>query len=307
MKYFLKRLLAFIGLGVMIVLSFFYLNLYFGNQSAVFTKVVLVVEKKPEIIVLGSSVNNYYTANENDVRSVSEMLEDTLKTKMVLDISHPAFQSDIYLDIINFCKVDIDSSLFIVPINLRYFSPLWDLRPEYQFIDEKYFFRNLPHYINFMNFQKMSKNEFEKTPIFFDEKKIGNVGGFDRMYLSPDMEKKKGFISSYMQPIEQNNNKLVKLIEILKCGKENNLKILFYITPIDYRCAQSNKIKGFDKCVQNNIKVILNAMKGAKVLDFSHSLNSDYFDYDIRPNEHLNMMGRRFLANELAVEIQKYN
>lgn len=45
---------------------------------------------------------------------------------------------------------------------------------------------------------------------------------------------KRGFRYHYMQPIKESNDKLLALEKIVKLANDKQLKVIFYIIPIDF-------------------------------------------------------------------------
>ena len=70
--------------------------------------------------------------------TIPEILRDLLPDYEIGDVAHPAYQLDLYERYVNYL-VNHNSGVktVIIPINLRSFSPEWDLRPTYQFEREK--------------------------------------------------------------------------------------------------------------------------------------------------------------------------
>jgi len=310
MNHFIKKTLYFFILGVCIFYSIFYVRLHFGELYPELKVLRNSLKKKCDIILLSSSVNNYTAKSDIDKRAISEMMNDRLQDKQVIGISHSAYQLDIFEDIIKYIirNKNKEPITIIVPINLRSFAPAWNLRPTYQFVKEKYYLIGLPYIINFKNYGVISDEEFYLQPIFFNNRQIVTVGELESKEFQADSltDLKMGFISNYMQPIDEGNEKLIALEEIDKISKQkSDLKIVFYITPIDLRKAESLNIKNFQPEVLKNIEIIKSRIKYSELIDLSFHFNSTMFDYRRRPDEHLNMHGRSELAKILSESIQE--
>jgi hypothetical protein len=310
MNHFIKKTLCFFILGVCIFFSVFYLRLHIGELYPELKLLRNSLKEKCDIVFLGSSVNKYAAKSDTDKRAISEMINDRIQNKKVIGISHDAYQLDIYEDIIKYIvrNKNKEPITIIVPINLRSFAPTWNLRPTYQFVKEKYYLIGLPYIINFKNYREISDQEFYMQAIFFNNQQIGTLGEFENKEFQADSltDLKMGFISNYMQPINEGNEKLIALEEIDKISKhKSDLKIVFYITPIDFRRAESLNIKNFQPEVLKNIEIIKSKIKYSELIDLSFHFNSNLFDYERRPNEHLNMYGRSELAKILSESIQE--
>lgn len=303
-------MLMFFIIGV-ILLSPYHIKKLFKFSELPKLKASLSANK--DIILFGSSVNEYYSPDDTDKRSIAKMLDSYISGKSLTGISHCAYHADIYLEYVKYINRSGKKPTIIIPINLRYFSPGWDLRPGYQFTKEKFllneysFLTNLNFLINLQR-QQLDTGAYSKAPVYNGNKLIGTVKDFERVSDQEDdklSEMKKGFIFNYMQPLNINHRKLNSLLKICEIGNTNNLNIIMYITPIDYRRAEKLKITRFKQQQYDNIKTIKSALSTYTVdlIDLSMELDSSYFHYNKRPNEHLNMKGRQKVAKALRSAI----
>lgn len=271
-----------------------------------FLKMVL---PSTDVLLFGSSVNRYYAKEDTDKRAISEMLDSLLISEKVTGLSHVAYQSEVYLEYVKYIsKTSKKKPFLIVPINLRCFSPEWDLRPQYQFIKERYEIAGLPYIYNFKRYKEISATEFEAQPIFFQDKNIGNIGNITAQYEQQDKETvmHNGLIFHYMQTLEPNHRKLRALNSIAKLCSASDIGLMMYISPIDIQQAEALNIDGFKKKVLKNIAVIKKNLEEESVdlLDMSFYLDSAYFDYESIPNEHLNMGGRLKVAERIKEKMR---
>jgi len=254
------------------------------------------------VIFFGSSVNKHTAFNDTDKRSIAEMLDSLLTTQKVVGISHKAYQADIYLEYVRYISKSEKKPIIIIPINLRSFSPSWDLNPGYQFTKEKYLLNGYPSIVNF-KYKVIKETEYNNFPIYYQNKLVGKLQDYLRIPKEYDRlyEMRKYFIFFYMQQIKSNHRKLKSLLKICELGKENSLRIVMYITPIDYTNAEQLKIEGFRQHLCNSVNIIKSTIASYEIelLDLSLMLDSTYFDYNISPNEHLNFNGRREIAKVL--------
>jgi hypothetical protein len=94
--------------------------------------------KAPEILFLGDSVLGRIAREDTDRRTLDQMVEDFLTSrKRLLCISHPAYNLRIYYHLLQIFKCTRQKpKQVILPINMRSFSPQWDLNPAWQFNEE---------------------------------------------------------------------------------------------------------------------------------------------------------------------------
>jgi hypothetical protein len=194
--------------------------------------------------------------------------------------------------------------MFIVPINMRSFSPEWDLRPEYQFLLERYLLRGLPFYCDFL-FEKGSMSSFYRTPIYYKGEVIGKLGDFETLEHRSD-EMRLGYIYHYMQPLDVSHRRIRDLVRIYDYVQQCRSAVVFYITPLDFELANSLNDPYISKVMQHNINIVSEQLRlaGATVIDLSGSLDSSCFNHGNRPYGHLTEKGRRFVASALANYIE---
>ena len=67
--------------------------------------------------------------------------------------------------------------------------------------------------------------------------------------------------------------------------------------------------KGTAVIIDNNIDIIKYVItsNGQTVVDLSHAMPSDYFDWKVNnyPNEHMNEKGKKFVATALSKELKR--
>jgi len=270
------------------------------------------LKKEDPIIFFGDSVNRHYAKSDSDKRSIAEMLDSILE-ESVTGISYYAYQSELYLEFIRYIKKTAPEKkiTILLPINLRSFSPEWDLRPGYQFIKEKYALNGYPYWLhfNFKQYEIINKSTFEEKRILYDNKKIGAVATIEKILATTkkDSTLKYGFIYHYMQPIPPDHRKLKAFAEIVNYTKNSNLDVQLYFTPIDYMRAEMVGLKKFRRQVAQNKNTIKKALEDSslKILDVSLLLDSTQFDYEQIPNEHLNQYGKDQLVRQLKFFLNK--
>jgi hypothetical protein len=276
-----------------------------------------------DVFLFGSSVEEYSASKDKDKRSISNMINSLSNKYHVESISGGAFHMDLFLELSKYIVKKLSHpKLIIVPINMRTFSPEWDKRPEYQFEKEKkilngftfsefieYAFRKQIPYL-FSKFNPITQEDFENTFVFNGKRKVGKVKDFliERKNIK-DMNNyiKDGFVFHYMYSLGKEHRKLKSMTELARILSASHIKVLFYITPVDYSKGEMYFPGRFIKRLKNNINLInlLLINEGNQVLDLSLSLNSNFFSYEARPNEHLNQKGRMYVAKKLNENILK--
>lgn len=264
-----------------------------------------------DIFLFGSSVINHSNIKDIDTRSISQMLQSMQRNHKIANISRGAYELNIFSHFFEYItKCNSKPELYIFEINLRSFSPEWDRRPEYQFEKEiailkspnlEFIYHMLSDY-NY-NFETITQNEFNQTPVYKWQTQIGLVKDFT-FEESPvtDLGTKKKLIFFYLYKLDETNSKIDSLKRLITISKNNKTKLLFYLTPIDWEAGQEYLPNDFEEITSKNILLIKSILLNNKMpfLDLSYSLGSSFFSYDKYPNEHLNENGRFFVANELS-------
>jgi len=263
------------------------------------------LKKSPDILIFGDSTD-WYTADEDkDKRSISLMLKKMIPRYSIVSITHPAYHPDVYAA---FCQYIVRQKnqprVIVVPINMRCFSPEWDMSPHYQFIKEriilegglkKVFYKPL-RVLNV--FKEVTREEYLDTPVYDGNRKVGqikNMGGI-----------KQQFLLKYMYSLDERHRKVRSLLKIARQLSKNNIKVIFYLTPIDYQAGEKYFPGRFKKQLTHNTGFLVSLLSKESVLDLSMDLTSDYFAWKKKGsvNEHLNQAGRRYVAEKLAKELK---
>ncbi|MCQ3980256.1 MAG: hypothetical protein DPW09_43130, partial [Anaerolineae bacterium] len=183
MRYFFLKLIAFIAILLTL-------------QAAV--SAMRPPELPPEILALDqqlqAGVDTVYFGDSiliypEGEPTIPEILRGLLPTHTIGDVAHPAYQLDLYERYVNYL-VEHKSQVktIIIPINMRSFSPEWDLRPTYQFEREKTILTYGPvlsslFYRLFDTFglfdSPISQAEFREATVFNGDQPVGKVAEFE--------------------------------------------------------------------------------------------------------------------------------
>jgi len=263
-----------------------------------------------DIYYFGDSVLYYSYAYEPDHSTIPEFLMEALPGSNIGSFYNAAFQMDIYHAMCHYLiSQGFRPKLIIIPINLRSFSPEWDQRPAYQFLEEKLFLLSPNDFIrnwafilyrfNFFDNQILTSNEFDNTPIFFGKEKVGTIKTVRRDITL-------AFGSQYMYSLSPRHRRIKSMVGIAEMMQLNDTPVLFYITPINYEFGEKLIGASFDEQVKSNIALINGLLEeeGLTVLDLAYSLKDNYFKYSDCPDEHLLAEGRQYIAQQLSARIK---
>jgi len=316
---------------------FFYnkvINKTFGQKYSILEKLLHKFNEEhdpPEILFLGDSTVVRGSYLDDDRRSIPEMLQGLLgKEIKVLSLAKGAYHTGIFYHLINMLNRTLNKPrLIILPINMRSFSPQWHLCPKYQFLSEiEHLKRNYKN--NSSNLRckiKKYRMPFHEIQVEYPMTTFRTVGEFEECLKSKPNEyylqierRKQLSIYFYLHKLTSNHPKLESLKDILKLVRKLDIKILLYITPVNYLAAGKNVGKNFHKHFSYNLSILKTMLKNENVLiidnesfgeeefrntfkvctDFANSLGREYFFHAEFLNEHLNEKGRTFLAEHIS-------
>lgn len=317
----------YIRLMILVVVVFF-LQLLLGNfpvQFDAYPNLQRYLGSDPvEVLYIGDCINYSVSKYDKNRKPMTWMLEQMRPGLKMGAIAHGAYHTGIFA---SFCRYIVGSKhrprVVIIPINLRSFSPQWDMMPHYQFEIETMileggirkrllvaFYKPLRAFG--YNFFKVSREEYQATPVYFGRKVAGTVGDFNKregaMYSEENIRRKVLFF--YMFALTREHRKLKSLEEIVDLLVKKGVRPVFYITPIDYQGMERYYPGVFSQQLRENVEVIKEVLRGRdiEVLDLSMALGSDCFIWSEKgyPNEQLNEKGRRFIAEKLSRELDRF-
>lgn len=113
-------------------------------------------------------------------------------------------------------------------------------------------------------------------------------------------------ILNYMYSLDKSHRKVAALQRMAKVARSHELRILYYVTPVDYQAATPELADALAERVRENVSTLRPLLEetGAELLDLSLALDSDGFTYERRVNEHLKSRGRVFVSQRIAATIR---
>ena len=118
-----------------------------------------------------------------------------------------------------------------------------------------------------------------------------------------------------MYSLEENHRKVRALKEIDQIGKRHGIKMLFYLTPIDYQDGLKYVGPDFITQLDANVQLLLRVAdkNDITLINLSKGLGPEsfYWQRDERvkhhPNEHVADEGRQFIADQLSRRIKMFS
>ncbi|MEZ4734176.1 MAG: D-alanyl-lipoteichoic acid biosynthesis protein DltD [Caldilineaceae bacterium] len=278
-----------------------------------------------EILYLGDSTLWHPVGTQ----TTAEMLQELLPTYSIGELSHAAYGMDVFRSYIDYMlRQEQRPAVVIIPINLRSFSPEWDLRPGYQFTREK---RVLGMGISLTRLlgrplrlfggyeTDITQDEFLHSTVYASGTPIGQVQDFEgSVGASPledngseqfvyyqdipnDADYQRLLSYYYMNAITPDHRKIQAMVDIAQRLQAADIEVIFYITPVNVELGDVYIGDTFRHQFAENVAVIQEqlAAQGVDLLDLSFDLAAYFFS----DTEHLRQTGKRYIAEKLATVI----
>lgn len=271
-----------------------------------------VLSEKPSLIFFGDSTINFVHPKDKSIQSTTEMLVSKLPNQKIIAIRHDAYDLRVYNAYINHLVKTKTIKYLVVPINLRSFGYNWETTIPYQFTELRtYLYTYRTPFYTFIPFlENLKFFDLFKYPVsqaYYDKSVKAEIKQLESENLK-DRRLKELIILDYMYLLKKDNYKLKQISEIIDRTNQTNIIPIFYITPIDYQYAGVINPR-FVEYSSRNIELIKTTLAHKKscLLDLSYSLKTSDFAWQPSGlvNEHLNEIGREFIASRLAETISE--
>ena len=282
----------------------------------------------PKLLIFGDSVAEWVARDDVLQKTLKELfIEQGRNFADTFVVSGRAFHTEIYFQ---YCRVlsklPIPPRLVLIPINLRSFSPSWDLNPEFQYLEHIDKLKaKCEGRISFqLGVHSISPTEiliFKSIPLEYPGKPLLTVGDFHQISKDKPLSDTHPqwkvrldhvFAFHYMFPIYKQNRKLISLCNMVELLRDMQTKVLLYITPINFEAGQKYVGNQFLELVNENIQTITDALheRGISVegdyekqigfcANFAFSYPSSGFSTPHNSTEHLRFDERLSLSNRL--------
>lgn len=289
---------------------------YFNNKK-----------KNPSILYFGDSVCERISRHDVNTCPLAELVKKKLEDYASLEyITHSAYHSIVYYYFLRIFQIfPAKPRLIIIPINIRSFSPQWDLNPAWQFNDEINILRkflknpNIDLHLPDITDKEISYDKFNEVKIRYPMTDFDTIGKFRKLIDThpgqTDEKKyrlKQIFIYHYMHKLKASNRKLRFFKKIDDYLSEKYIKHIFYLTPINYQAGIRIVGDYFNKVIDQNIntvKKIIHVNKKRRFAvfkDYSKLFQSDLFFHSDLSTEHLNEKGRILLAEKIVSDVKDF-
>lgn len=280
-------------------------------------------DSPPPLLVFGDSVFIRVATDDLSQKSIGEILGDCYREGASL-IAGSGYHSGVFEQFSAvLATLHARPRIAIVPINLRTFSPTWDLNPLYQFRPEigllSKFEVNNPNY-RLKNAVSGSGLDSRSVLLKCDGQKSITLGDFlDTTNLHPKMGSKEWkarlkmiFQLHYACPLCAAHRRLRSLKQTIRLLNRMGVTVYSYITPINYEAGLEYYGDSFVRVVEENISTlqreILSAMPslpddkaglGFRLDNFALQFSRDVFFTPHNATEHLRFEGRDFISRRI--------
>jgi len=277
-----------------------------------------------QVLFFGDSTVCTIERDDTDARSLSQMTAAELEDGRTLgEVAYPAYSLTQFEWFMRYlARQEKKPRVVVMPVSIRSFSASWDPRPDWQFQKEKLFvqYASLPFRVFYdplvifkalvFNLTPIEMGDYMEMPVYNGDKIEGKVKDFyidiTRPPANPDLRKQ--FIFCYMLRISPEHRKTRSLANIIETANKAGIRLVLYITPIDYESGIKMLGPEFATRLDENVQTLARAAEtaGGRVLDLSRFMTPPEFcPPPFMPNDHIKDAARRKLAARLAEEIRQ--
>jgi hypothetical protein len=286
----------------------------------------------PEILFYGDSVVERISRYDRDRRTLDQMVASLLEPQARLGcVSNSAYHMGVFYQLTRVLEVTKRKPrVLILPINMRSFSPQWDLNPLFQCEDHIETIKNELNRLQGIDAADVIEDDpvdrmkkYLETDVAYPGTAFTRIRDFvNRIDSIPFWEKdrvarlKQLFIFHYMYPLNDSHPKLRLLRDTLTLIRGLGVDVVSYITPVNYQTAITYVGEPFLPAFNSNLRLIhrltgsngpastgdspMIPIDGGVFRDCSTWLDSSYFFNKDNATEHLNEKGRGKLAERIA-------
>lgn len=283
----------------------------------------------PNVLCLGDSVWERVADQDQDRRTLSELIQSALEGKYTTTtIWYSAYHMAVFHELLAGLRVTKKRpDLVVLPVNMRSFSPQWDMEPKWQYTKEINILRayrwsvgriigklnegasQVPDYMKLLHYARQVHyplSTLRSIEQFYNV--IDSLPGSDeeKMY-----RKKQIFIFHYAYPLHRRHAKLTNLFKVLNLLLALKIKVFVYITPVNVMAAEKFIGSGFNRQFSENVRQVTYILEQFSIhnafsfANWSSAFPSNLFFYDDIASEHLNERGRVLLSGNIADGVLK--
>jgi len=320
---------------MLVPIFFIMISIYdvYANQHKTIEWIENNLDSKPyDLVFFGDSSIRAVGLCDTGTTGIDQWLKKITKYS-VLPAESPAFSPIVYQDFISAVTNRLyKPKTIIIPINLRSFSAQWFTNPNYQFYTDrikariKYHAFSLDDFLNYIRYQYTDKLDqeilsWDRTPIDYGNDYLGTrTSLLERMKMpsgaivdcNPALkivyheQLRLMFLYRYMNWINSDHKMLDYLDETIIQARNNNIDVVVYIMPVNIEDGEMFVGKTFKPRIQENIETISKRILSHDIefINLAFSLPPERFVDKRYVCEHLDDLGRKYVAGKIAVRLQ---
>lgn len=279
------------------------------------------VHSGADIFFLGDSTLFWGSRVDAARRSTPELLERAAG-RAVAEASGAGYHPLVFAAMLEYMR---DSGarpeVIILPVNLRAFSPLWDLSPDTQFVRFRSYLAYDSHLFRLALPALMAWKVIDVAPIP-DEKYVRRIRGqlLKAIGEAPPLpgvnapywaylarlDPAQWVAASYLYPIQAGDRQARALVRCARIAREWGAPLVLYCTPVNMDLGDELLGGQFTRQVRANRRLLEALARGAGAywLDLSEGLDGACF-MEGHKNAHLHDEGRLYVAIRLAEFLRK--
>jgi hypothetical protein len=265
--------------------------------------------------------------------TTGEILQELLPNRRIEQVAHPAYGLDLFHDYVAYMdRRGVWPRTLVLPINIRSFSPAWDMRPAYQFEKERRILamglplaRLLLRPLEIFGFFRpsISQQAFLNAPVYDGDVLVGKVREFEVLaagevlqegaqnaYREVDLEDEETaqavLTYHYMFNLEPDHRKLDAMIAVAELAAQRGVDVIFYISPVNVQQGERFLGPAFSERFSDNVRVVQSRLDAASLGNVTVvNLAFDLPAYDLTDTEHLTEKGKEYIAEQIALAVQE--
>jgi hypothetical protein len=328
LKYLIYKLLAVVT--TVVVSAFVYKSIYWEPELKDQGHMLFNLREfqwHNDVLYIGESSNYWVSPDDEDKRTISDMINDSLDGMRLSGMQVPAYHAGMFLPIIEHIDTAARVKKIVVTMNLRSFDKPWIYSgQEAALLRSKCFYYTSSPLYNRMcaalQFHAQpSAEEQEKKMLYcfeFDTLKVDFPLPFNTIKTWCEQEKfplpqggedfskrvlADHYIKAYAFQIDVNTNPRIKDFDrIVEVCKAKNIKLYFNLLGENIEWADSLVGKELVYFMKANRDLLVNRYhkNGVTVINNLEKVPGDYFGEKDWTTEHYNQFGRLIVANNVA-------
>ena len=274
----------------------------------------------PPVLVLGDSVMERVSWHDEDTRTLGGMIADACHPIRVCVAARRSYHPVLFRALLDLlARLPGRPAQIVLPVNLRCFSPQWNLNPIWQFEEEQRRIRGLPsdRAAAFSPLKALAPEdlpgpwtEFQALPLDMPCLDSRNMGEFYRLSKKQRIEGEEGrprtaelFRVHYQYTLDDGHRQLRALAGIRDAAAALGSRLLVYLTPVNHRSGTLHAGAPWEQTLLSHaakVRQIFEGHPGVDFLDWSRRFGPEAFFHANDPTEHLAEAARKDLSSELA-------